>query len=121
MPSQRNGVYFDATGHDDPRRTDLESLMRRPEGSGALAVRATDRSQRPGVEVRRAARAALLGSVARSAQQRRPQVRCCWPRNLCGWGDLNPTSGGHRNLNPARLPIPPPAIRPQPSAVLAAA
>ena len=32
MPSQRNGVYFDATGHDDPRRTDLESLMRRPEG-----------------------------------------------------------------------------------------
>ncbi len=32
MPSQRNGVYFDATGHDDPRRTDLDSLMRRPEG-----------------------------------------------------------------------------------------
>lgn len=32
MPSQRNGIYFDATGHDDPRRTDLESLMRRPSG-----------------------------------------------------------------------------------------
>ena len=32
MPSQRNGIYFDATGHDDPLRPDLESLMRRPEG-----------------------------------------------------------------------------------------
>lgn len=32
MPSQRNGVYFDATGHDDDRRPDLEALMRRPEG-----------------------------------------------------------------------------------------
>jgi uncharacterized BrkB/YihY/UPF0761 family membrane protein len=32
MPSQRNGIYFDATGHDDPRRPDLEALMRRPEG-----------------------------------------------------------------------------------------
>lgn len=32
MPSQRNGIYFDATGHDDPRRTDLQSLMRRPQG-----------------------------------------------------------------------------------------
>ncbi len=32
MPSQRNGVYFDATGHDDPRRPDLEALMRRPSG-----------------------------------------------------------------------------------------
>ncbi len=32
MPNQRNGVYFDATGHDDPRRPDLEALMRRPEG-----------------------------------------------------------------------------------------
>lgn len=32
MPSQRNGIYFDATGHDDPRRPDLEALMRRPAG-----------------------------------------------------------------------------------------
>ncbi len=32
MPNQRNGIYFDATGHDDPRRPDLEELMRRPEG-----------------------------------------------------------------------------------------
>lgn len=32
MPSQRNGIYFDATGHDDPRRPDLEELMERPEG-----------------------------------------------------------------------------------------
>ncbi len=32
MPSQRNGVYFDATGHDDPRRPDLEELMQRPRG-----------------------------------------------------------------------------------------
>ncbi|MCU0296481.1 MAG: YihY/virulence factor BrkB family protein [Candidatus Nanopelagicales bacterium] len=32
MPSQRNGTYFDASGHDDPRRPDLEALMRRPEG-----------------------------------------------------------------------------------------
>ena len=32
MPSQRNGVAFDATGHDDPRRADLASLMRRPVG-----------------------------------------------------------------------------------------
>ena len=32
MPSQRNGIYFDATGHDDPRRPDLEALMHRPEG-----------------------------------------------------------------------------------------
>ena len=32
MPSQRNGVAFDATGHDDPRRTDLAALMRRPPG-----------------------------------------------------------------------------------------
>ena len=32
MPSQRNGLMFDASGHDDPRRTDLNSLMRRPQG-----------------------------------------------------------------------------------------
>jgi membrane protein len=32
MPSQRNGVYFDATGHDDPRRPDLQDLMHRPDG-----------------------------------------------------------------------------------------
>jgi uncharacterized BrkB/YihY/UPF0761 family membrane protein len=32
MPSQRNGVAFDATGHDDPRRADLATLMRRPDG-----------------------------------------------------------------------------------------
>ncbi len=32
MPSQRNGVAFDATGHDDPRRPDLRSLMRRAPG-----------------------------------------------------------------------------------------
>jgi uncharacterized BrkB/YihY/UPF0761 family membrane protein len=32
MPSQRNGVAFDATGHEDPRRTDLATLMRRPDG-----------------------------------------------------------------------------------------
>ncbi|HQR80207.1 MAG TPA: YihY/virulence factor BrkB family protein [Actinomycetota bacterium] len=32
MPSQRNGIYFDATGHDDPRRPNLEDLMHRPEG-----------------------------------------------------------------------------------------
>jgi uncharacterized BrkB/YihY/UPF0761 family membrane protein len=50
MPSQRNGVAFDATGHDDPRRADLAALMRRPEGvpvhpyavgSGAPADEAT--------------------------------------------------------------------------------
>jgi uncharacterized BrkB/YihY/UPF0761 family membrane protein len=32
MPSQRNGVAFDATGHDDERRAALASLMRRPAG-----------------------------------------------------------------------------------------
>ena len=32
MPSQRNGVAFDATGHDDPRRTDPETLQRRAPG-----------------------------------------------------------------------------------------
>jgi membrane protein len=32
MPNQRNGIYFDASGHEDPRRPDLEELMRRPEG-----------------------------------------------------------------------------------------
>lgn len=32
MPSQRNGVAFDASGHDDPRRADLASLMHRPDG-----------------------------------------------------------------------------------------
>lgn len=32
MPNQRNGIYFDASGHDDPRRPDLEQLMRRPDG-----------------------------------------------------------------------------------------
>jgi hypothetical protein len=32
MPSQRNGVAFDASGHDDPRRADLATLMRRPDG-----------------------------------------------------------------------------------------
>lgn len=32
MPSQRNGLMFDAVGHDDPRRTDLDSVMRRPPG-----------------------------------------------------------------------------------------
>ena len=34
MPSQRNGVLFDATGHDDPRRPGPESLHRRPDGGG---------------------------------------------------------------------------------------
>jgi len=32
MPSQRNGVAFDATGHDDPRRPELTSIMRRADG-----------------------------------------------------------------------------------------
>jgi len=32
MPSQRNGIYFDATGHEDERRPDLEALMQRPTG-----------------------------------------------------------------------------------------
>lgn len=32
MPSQRNSIAFDATGHDDSRRADLAALMRRPEG-----------------------------------------------------------------------------------------
>ena len=32
MPSQRNSIAFDATGHDDPRRIDLAALMRRPSG-----------------------------------------------------------------------------------------
>jgi uncharacterized BrkB/YihY/UPF0761 family membrane protein len=32
MPSQRNSIAFDATGHDDTRRADLAALMRRPDG-----------------------------------------------------------------------------------------
>lgn len=32
MPSQRNGIAFDATGHDDPRRADLAFLQRRVPG-----------------------------------------------------------------------------------------
>jgi membrane protein len=32
MPSQRNGVAFDATGHDDPRRSDPDTLKRRAPG-----------------------------------------------------------------------------------------
>jgi uncharacterized BrkB/YihY/UPF0761 family membrane protein len=32
MPSQRNGVSFDATGHDDPRRPDPYTLERWPAG-----------------------------------------------------------------------------------------
>lgn len=32
MPSQRNGIAFDAQGHADPRRPDPTTLMRRPEG-----------------------------------------------------------------------------------------
>jgi membrane protein len=32
MPSQRNGVSFDATGHDDPRRPDLALLHHRVPG-----------------------------------------------------------------------------------------
>jgi uncharacterized BrkB/YihY/UPF0761 family membrane protein len=32
MPSQRNGVSFDATGHDDPRRPDPRTLQQRPDG-----------------------------------------------------------------------------------------
>ncbi len=32
MPSQRNGVHFDATGHDDPRRADTDLLRARPQG-----------------------------------------------------------------------------------------
>ncbi|MGB7964574.1 MAG: YihY/virulence factor BrkB family protein [Propionicimonas sp.] len=32
MPSQRNGVAFDAQGHDDPRRPDPATLHRRPPG-----------------------------------------------------------------------------------------
>ena len=32
MPSQRNGIAFDATGHDDPRRADVARLRRRVPG-----------------------------------------------------------------------------------------
>jgi hypothetical protein len=32
MPSQRNGIAFDATGHDDPRRPDRVTLRSRPPG-----------------------------------------------------------------------------------------
>jgi uncharacterized BrkB/YihY/UPF0761 family membrane protein len=32
MPSQRNGIAFDATGHDDPRRPDWRTLSTRPAG-----------------------------------------------------------------------------------------
>jgi hypothetical protein len=32
MPSQRNSIAFDATGHDDPRRAQLAALMERPAG-----------------------------------------------------------------------------------------
>lgn len=32
MPSQRNSIAFDATGHDDSRRAALAALMRRPHG-----------------------------------------------------------------------------------------
>jgi hypothetical protein len=32
LPSQRNGIAFDATGHDDPRRADLAALRERPSG-----------------------------------------------------------------------------------------
>jgi membrane protein len=32
MPSQRNGIAFDATGHDDPRRADVTRLRRRVPG-----------------------------------------------------------------------------------------
>ena len=32
MPSQRNDVRFDATGHDDPRRTPRQTLDRRQPG-----------------------------------------------------------------------------------------
>lgn len=32
MPSQRNGLMFDATGHDDPRRPSRAELQRRPPG-----------------------------------------------------------------------------------------
>ena len=109
MPSQRNGVYFDATGHDDPRRTDLESLMRRPEGVAHSPYDgATDRSQRPGVEVRRAARAALLGFWWLVAPNNVAlKSGAAGLETSAGGGDLNSHVRGHRNLNPARLPIPP--------------
>ncbi|MFM2437939.1 MAG: hypothetical protein RLZ55_756, partial [Actinomycetota bacterium] len=32
MPSQRNSIAFDATGHDDARRAQLAALMERPQG-----------------------------------------------------------------------------------------
>jgi membrane protein len=32
MPSQRNAIALDATGHDDPRRPDWATLQRRPPG-----------------------------------------------------------------------------------------
>jgi membrane protein len=32
MPSQRNGIAFDAAGHDDPRRPDFRTLSTRPPG-----------------------------------------------------------------------------------------
>ena len=32
MPNPRTRIYFDATGPEEPRRPDLEELMRRPEG-----------------------------------------------------------------------------------------
>lgn len=32
MPSQRNSIAFDASGHEDPRRAQLAALMQRPAG-----------------------------------------------------------------------------------------
>ena len=63
MPSQRNGVAFDATGHDDPRRTDLATLMRRPDGVPVhpYAVTSTGDDRAPGPREQDSAPSATQG------------------------------------------------------------
>jgi membrane protein len=48
MPSQRNGLMFDATGHEDPRRTDLGTVMRRPPGVPRTPYQASEAAERDG-------------------------------------------------------------------------
>lgn len=76
MPSQRNGVAFDATGHDDPRRADLARLMARPSGVPvhpyATGVGASESPPAPAeshAAPRHPERQAAVPSAARSEDQ----------------------------------------------------
>ena len=73
MPSQRNGVAFDASGHDDPRRAELAALMRRPLGVPVhpYAVGSAEHHDRPGPATHEGESQDTIASGSESASEAR--------------------------------------------------